>query len=377
MAIVVNRGAVHVTIPNSVQAGKDKVSANLTKTLIGVILTFMNERDSIFALKADPKTTNKIKQLNGIADKSKENALHSASNNTVAGKFVYASDINTMITYANELVNTMGVRSTSYQTKTCTYVLRNKTLIKINPEKTVPDQPKVDPVTGETQYDANGKVIMVPGFKNPIPVLDAEGNPTYYTVTKQQIFTEGPITNEDETQVLHVCGNTGIACVNRSMLSGWKHIDSSNSDPVPICTNDQRNQLSDGSIPLDASQVPSVAKDELIEADTFNLIIANLIAVNSALESYADWWGAAGGCSITCQSKCQAICQSACQTTCQISCQDTCQLSCQEACQTVCQNACQHSCQTTCQTACQQACQLACQSCFGGTCHNQNCGGFS
>ena len=377
MAIVVNRGAVHVTIPNSVQAGKDKVSANLTKTLIGVILTFMNERDSIFALKADPKTTNKIKQLNGIADKSKENALHSASNNTVAGKFVYASDINTMITYANELVNTMGVRSTSYQTKTCTYVLRNKTLIKINPEKTVPDQPKVDPVTGETQYDANGKVIMVPGFKNPIPVLDAEGNPTYYTVTKQQIFTEGPITNEDETQVLNVCGNTGIACVNRSMLSGWKHIDSANSDPVPICTNDQRNQLSDGSIPLDASQVPSVAKDELIEADTFNLIIANLIAVNSALESYADWWGAAGGCSITCQSKCQAICQSACQTTCQISCQDTCQLSCQEACQTVCQNACQHSCQTTCQTACQQACQLACQSCFGGTCHNQNCGGFS
>ena len=377
MAIVVNRGAVHVTIPNSVQAGKDKVSANLTKTLIGVILTFMNERDSIFALKADPKTTNKIKQLNGIADKSKENALHSASNNTAAGKFVYASDINTMITYANELVNTMGVRSTSYQTKTCTYVLRNKTLIKINPEKTVPDQPKVDPVTGETQYDANGKVIMVPGFKNPIPVLDAEGNPTYYTVTKQQIFTEGPITNEDETQVLNVCGNTGIACVNRSMLSGWKHIDSANSDPVPICTNDQRNQLSDGSIPLDASQVPSVAKDELIEAGTFNLIIANLIAVNSALESYADWWGAAGGCSITCQSKCQAICQSACQTTCQISCQDTCQLSCQEACQTACQNACQHSCQTTCQTACQQACQLACQSCFGGTCHDQNCGGWS
>lgn len=377
MAIVVNRGAVHVTIPNSVRAGKDKVSANLTKTLIGVILTFMNERDSIFALKADPKTTNKIKQLNGIADKGKENALNGARSNTAAGKFVYASDINTMITYANELVNTMAVRSTSYQTKTCTYVLRNKTLVKDNPEVVIPDQPKVDPVTGETQYDANGKVIMVPGFRNPVPVLDANGKPTYYTVTKQQIFTEGPVSNEDETQVLNLCGNKGIACVNRSMLSGWKYIDSAAPGPIPICTNDQRNQLSDGSIPLDASQVPSVAQDQMIEADTFNLIIANLIAVNGALESYADWWGAGGGCSVTCQTKCQAICQSACQTTCQISCQDKCQLACQDKCQTACQNACQYGCQTTCQTACQDACQLACQSCYGGTCHDQNCGGWS
>ena len=34
MAVVVNRGAVHVTIPNAVKAGMDKVSANLTKNLI-------------------------------------------------------------------------------------------------------------------------------------------------------------------------------------------------------------------------------------------------------------------------------------------------------------------------------------------------------
>lgn len=377
MAIVVNRGAVHVTIPNSIRAGKDKVSANLTKTLIGVILTFMNERDSILTLKSNPKTTDKIKQLNGIVDKSKENALNGAKGNTAAGRFVYASDINTMISYANELVNTMAVHSTSYETKTCSYVLRNKTLIKDVQEKVVPDQPKVDPITGEIQYDADGNVIMVPGFKNPIPVLDADGNPTYYTVTKQQIFTEGPITNEDETQTLNICGNTGIACVNRSLLSGWKYQDSVTTGAIPVCTNDQRNQLSDGSTPLEASQVPAVHKDDMIEADTFNLIIANLIAVNGALESYADWWGAGGGCSITCQTKCQAICQSACQTTCQISCQDTCQLSCQEACQTACQNACQYGCQTTCQTACQEACQLACQHCHGGTCHNQNCGGFS
>ena len=401
MAVVVNRGAVHVTIPNAVKAGMDKVSANLTKNLIGVILTFMNERDSIFALKADPRTTRKIKQLNGIVDRNKENALNGASSNTAPGKFVYASDINTMITYANELVSTMSVHSTSYETKTCDYVNRNKTLIKDKQEVKVPDQPKVDPVTGETQYDADGNVIMVPGFKNPIPVLDADGNPTYYTVTKQQIFMEGPIVNEDETQVLNICGNTGIACVNRALLDGWKYSDSETTGPIPVCTNDQRNQLSDGSIPLSASKVPLVNKDELIKADTFNLIIANLIAVNGALESYADWWGAGGGCSVTCQNACQAICQSACQSACQnacqatcqhacqavclsacqvaclISCETGCQVACQDSCQSACQNACQYGCQTTCQTACQDACQLACQSCHGGTCHNQNCGGFS
>ena len=401
MAVVVNRGAVHVTIPNAVKAGMDKVSANLTKNLIGVILTFMNERDSILTLKADPRMTRKIKQLNGIVDRSKENALNSASTNAAPGKFVYASDISTMITYANELVSTMSVHSTSYETKTCDYVLRNKTLIKIKQEIKVPDQPKVDPITGETQYDADGNVIMIPGFKNPIPVLDANGKPTYYTVTKQQIFTEGPVTNEDETQVLNVCGNTGIACVNRSLLKGWKYADSSSTDDIPVCTNDQRNQLSDGSIPLSASKVSLVNKDELIKADTFNLIIANLIAVNGALESYADWWGAGGGCSISCQNVCQAICQSACQSACQNACQATCQhacqavclsacqvaceisceigcqVACQDSCQSACQNACQYGCQLVCQTACQDACQLACQHCHGGTCHNQNCGGFS
>lgn len=34
-------------------------------------------------------------------------------------------------------------------------------------------------------------------------------------------------------------------------------------------------------------------------------------------------------------------------------------------------------CKVSCQVKCQYACQLACQSCYGGTCHNQNCGGWS
>ena len=34
-------------------------------------------------------------------------------------------------------------------------------------------------------------------------------------------------------------------------------------------------------------------------------------------------------------------------------------------------------CALSCQVACQASCMLACQSCHGGTCHNQNCGGWS
>lgn len=34
-------------------------------------------------------------------------------------------------------------------------------------------------------------------------------------------------------------------------------------------------------------------------------------------------------------------------------------------------------CARNCQVSCQAACQLACQSCYGGTCHDQNCGGWS
>lgn len=34
-------------------------------------------------------------------------------------------------------------------------------------------------------------------------------------------------------------------------------------------------------------------------------------------------------------------------------------------------------CKISCQVRCQYTCQLSCQSCYTGTCHNQNCGGWS
>lgn len=376
MAVVVRRGVVKVTIPNAVTAHKTKVSANMTKTLIGVILAFLNERDSIFALKADPTQKYKIKQLNGIVDKSKEDALNNASSNTAAGKFVYASDINTMITYANELVNTVGVHTQSYKMQPCSYAKKNVVIVDNPPDPVVPDQPKLDPVTGEKIYDGDGNVIMVPGFKNPIPLLDKDGNPCYYTVTKEQIFIEGQTEFPDVEQTITLCTNTGIPCTNRNLLTGWIYRDRGDVNPtIPVCTNPQRNQLSDGSVPLDASQIPSVSKDDLIESSTFNMVIANLIAVNSALESYSSWWGIDGACKVTCQVKCQAFCEGPCQATCEISCQLGCELACQD-CQKTCEISCQNCQGNVCETKCQVGCEVACQSCQSGTCHNQHCGGI-
>ena len=34
-------------------------------------------------------------------------------------------------------------------------------------------------------------------------------------------------------------------------------------------------------------------------------------------------------------------------------------------------------CQINCQVTCQYTCQLSCQNCYGGTCHNQHCGGMA
>ena len=378
MSILVNRGAVHFTIPNGVVAGVDKVKASTTVNLINIILTLLNERDSINTLKADPKTTNTIKQLNGILDKNAESTLVASRNKTTSTSPVYASDVNVMIKYVNELVDTCGVKTAGYQDKACEFPKNNQTIIKYKTQPVVPNQQQVDPVTGEPITDINGDPVMIPGFKNPVPLLDSNGKPTYYTVTGKQIFIEGPINNKDEKDTIVKCGNTGITCPNRVAMSGYDYADEVTPNHIVYaCSNPTRSQLVYGSSSIAATHVTNVDAGQMIKADTINNIISDIIAINAALDTYRDWWGADSGCKITCQTKCQAICQGACQTACELSCQQACQLACQDTCQTACQSACQTACQLTCQISCQQACQLACQSCHGGTCHNQNCGGFS
>lgn len=332
MPTVVNRGMVHLTIPDPVTKQVTTVKASTTQTLISTILTFINERDSDKTLEANINTSTKISQLNGIKDPVAKSDLESSAFKTVPGSYVFASDINNMIKYVNDLTATCGSRTSSYQTVECSYPQPNVEIRQVVQETSVPDRQLVDPITGVPILDDAGKPVMVAGLKNPVPVLDNDGKPTYYTVSGDQIFTEGPITNIDVVQTITLCTNTSISCPNRTKLTGWVRTDS--ADPtaiVNVCTNTRRSQIVYNGGTTIANPIPTVNPGEFVKADTFNLIIANLIAVNNSLDSYKDWWD--GHCS--------------------------------------------GACQLTCQVTCQTSCQLACQNCYGGTCHNQNCGGFS
>lgn len=334
MAKNVHRGNVILTIPDKVVAKKDLVTADRTRTLINIIKTFINERDSIEKMKTTVgnEAPAHLSQLSGIKDPTTEKNLTDAYNASYVNGPVYARDINHMINYTNELAVTTGSRVSSYQVAECQYPQRDVTIIKVNQTTTVPDMEMVDPVTGETVRDANGNPVMVPGFKNPVPLLDGDGNPVYYTKTGKQIFVEGPVVNTDETQKIIRCTNTGIVCPNRVKMSGYDYINDATPDHIVYaCSNTKRNQIVFTNASSSRPSIPLVVTDEMIKADTFNLIIENLSAIDDALDSYKSWFD----------------------------------------------GPCAGSCQLACQTACQAACQLACQHCFFSTCHNQNCGGWS
>ena len=374
MATRIRRGKVNVVIPDKPKAQVDVVKADVTRALIHAIRVFINERDSIEKVKATMNvdgTPPKVSQLSGIKDPTTEKNLNDAFNATRVNEPVYARDINHMINYLNELTRTTGAKVSTYQVTECAYPQRDVTIIKYNKETVIPDMQLVDPVTGEPVHDADGNPVMVKGLRNPVPLLDSDGNPTYYTVTGKQIFVEGPNINIDETQKIIRCTNISIVCPNRVKMTGYGYVNSPTPDNIVYaCSNTKRNQIVFTNNTSSALPVPNVAVDEKIKADTFNLIIDNLMAINTALNSYKDWFGIddSGG-----SSHCDGTCQLSCQTGCQVGCQTSCQTGCQVSCQTSCQNTCQLSCQVACQTGC----QVACQHCHGGTCHNQNCGGWS
>lgn len=332
MAIKVDRGIVHFTIPDPVNAGVDKVKASTTVNLINIILTLLNERDAINMVKEDLATLARFHQLEGIVNKASETELKNAQSNTKSTAPVYAKDINSVIKYTNELVTTCGARKAVYKDINCEYAIPNTKIIKYKPETPVPDVPQVDQITGEPILDPNGNPIMVPGLKNPIPLLDSNGDPCYYTKTGEQIFVEGPVSNTDETSIITACGNTNISCPNRATMTNYDFASQANpSHVVYSCTHPARSQLVYESASGASNTVPSVNPGDMIKAETFNKIISNLIAVNNAIDSYRDWWD----------------------------------------------GACNGACQITCQVSCQKGCQVTCQHCFYSTCHNQNCGGFS
>ena len=325
-----NRGGVKYTEPTDVSVG-EPIYADHTKYLLQVLMTVMNERDSINTIKANEDGYSKnINQLNGIANVAKKSEME-AIYNTIKPKEteVFASYINSIIKYTNEITSTFGKYSVKAELALCQFPY-TAIIIKKEEQPIIPDMQKVDPITGVGLVDSSGAPIMVAGYKNPVPVLDASGNQTYYTVTHLPIYQEGPLTNVDKTDTVTLCGNPNIECPNRSKLYYWKEV-SNAADPgfVYLCKNQYRDQAIYQPSTIATDQIKYVNKGDLIKASTFTGISKNLRAISEALDTYKTWWNTDGTCAKTCQVSCQRICM------------------------------------------------LACQSCHGGTCHDQNCGGFS
>lgn len=133
--------------------------------------------------------------------------------------------------------------------------------------------------------------------------------------------------SDNTTKTVNICNNTGIVCANREYKSGWKITDKADNI-CPVCNNPLREQVVYNPSSSNISPIPNVATDELILASTFNNMRINLQLISNVLETYKSWWD-------------------------------------------------NGQCARSCQVSCQQSCQLACQHCHGGTCHDQNCGGWS
>ena len=324
-----NRDSVSYQEPTDPRTG-DKILASSTQYLLSVLLVTMNERDSINTVMDDPDNYGApVAQLAGVKDKTKEKEMQTTKAAIAPKQPVYASWINTIINNTADMVNTLGPASTKVGDVDCRFPY-STTIIEYQDEVQVPDQQSVDPVTGLGLVDASGNPIMVPGFRNPVPVLDSYGNPTYYTVTKKAILKEGPIVNTDVTDTAIICGNPSLVCPNRSRLYKWR-LTASGDDPgyVNICNKQTRSEVHyyQTSIP-NAVNMDNVNKGDVVRATTFSSIGNNLRLISSALDTYKSWWS--GGL-----------------------------------------------CARSCQVSCQRACMVSCQKCYGMTCHNQNCGSMS
>ena len=336
-----NRGSVVYTEPTDVSKG-DAIKADSTKYLLSVLLVTMNERDSINKIRSNPDNYGgAISQLSGISDTTKEQEMNSVRVNIAPEQPVYASWINTIIKYTNEMVNTCGGQAASVSTVTCQFP-KTTTIEKISAQGTVL---VVNNVTGEQELDSDGNPI---GFITPISVpvanLDNSGNPTYYnsgaqrytaqianpkdpstTITYFVLFTP----SNAVTQSASICSNPTIACPNRSRLYDWMNeADTTYPGYVYVCNNPLRQVVTYNAGSISANSIQNVAKGDIIAASTFVSISTNLRLISNALDTYSKWWSN-GTCALTCQ------------------------------------------------TACQRSCMISCQNCYGGTCHNQNCGGWS
>ena len=191
------RGKIYYDFPKGTKA-LEGISASSTKFLIELIMQAMNERDTIDKVRKDNTVMN-VDQLSGISSTTKKNQLQAALDSIGVGKVVYASHINNLIKYVNEVASTVGNPAYINKSMPCEYA-SSMVLIKIK------DPP------------------MVPCV--PLAMIDPAGIGLLRT---------------NVTATYTVCNNITFNCPNREKLTKWVPKDNGESYGFTfICKNPNR-----------------------------------------------------------------------------------------------------------------------------------------
>lgn len=131
------------------------------------------------------------------------------------------------------------------------------------------------------------------------------------------------------TEEVQVCtSGLDLVCPNRVYMDGYQDQNQSESPGfVYVCSNPVRQEMRP--VSSNSFSISRVSKDEIVYASKWTLISQYLREISSTFDEDSDKnFDEDGLCEITCMVKCQS------------------------------------------------RCEITCQSCYGGTCHNQHCGGL-
>lgn len=426
-----DRGIVHYEEIKDAYTN-DYPNRNYFSHIIDVILTNLNERDSINKIVDNPAHhTNKDTQLSGINNKTAETELNNAKNSiNAANSPLRAADVNTIITNTEDLASTVAKPTTSTRVVNCEYY-RSGLIV---PTSYVPDHSGTYSTLQITigKYDSlttnDGKQIIFSGFSNLDPdymqeitgyseipkfgqldpkliVVDATFSATIAAVFTYYIYDESSfqITNPKTVIVFEGSTNTFPSNISDGGFS-FNITDTAFEFSISdvIQTVDGRmSYYSSGEI-VDELNASEETTDELYAYLSINkaLDIAEeaVICTNPALEcenrrreyGYNKINELSPGyvwvCTNTSRVETYTITAGSAVNIAKVNAGDVVYAS---TFTTIAQYLRQVSqaldaykswwdnngyCARNCQTSCQTACELACQHCVTSTCHDQNCG---
>jgi len=335
-----DRGVVQYTIPNDIVADEDVLSSKM-QTLADIVLINLKELAAVdeVLLNNPSAYTNPVYRL-GTPDPTTSNNIATARSKMVVDADVLASQENVLITNTNALLRIY----TSGTVPALEYV-------KLG-EFTVADEKIHDIYNGSYNgtfyyYYSSSKVsfnITTAGTYKFKMILNAWG--TTLAGYRGGAYTEMGIYIDNTPYMIDLTafyGSTGEKTYTNAELSIELSI-SAGTHTIGFCSRARATRYSTNKLYLRGKQEfyaeigqvsiassPLINVDENIDGVKLNLFINNLRKISQAFDylNSEGMWTTNNYCAIGCQ------------------------------------------------TSCQYTCQLACQSCYSGTCHDQNCGGWS